>query len=244
MLAARPAAAGRGGERARASSATLRVTAAQAVYLAAAQSFARDVRLLARAPGRPPQGRRARRRRRPDDGVTTRAGVILGCRRWSSRTPTALVARARALAAAGRAAHPRHRRAARGREVDRRARRSSPSSASTRGSCRWTGSISRRPSSCGSGGATGWARRTRSTPPATPRCCAACAATSPSSTRPSSGARSRSRSRARSRCRSSVAAGRHRGQLPAARRRRWARSGRCSTRPGTSRPTRSCACSG
>jgi pilus assembly protein CpaB len=31
--------------------ATLRVTAAQAVYLAAAQSFARDVRLLARAPG-------------------------------------------------------------------------------------------------------------------------------------------------------------------------------------------------
>ena len=32
-------------------SATLRVSAAQAVYLAAAQSFARDVRLLARAPG-------------------------------------------------------------------------------------------------------------------------------------------------------------------------------------------------
>jgi pilus assembly protein CpaB len=32
-------------------SATLRVTAAQAVYLAAAQSFARDVRLLVRAPG-------------------------------------------------------------------------------------------------------------------------------------------------------------------------------------------------
>jgi pilus assembly protein CpaB len=32
-------------------SATLRVTAEQAVYLAAAQSFARDVRLLARAPG-------------------------------------------------------------------------------------------------------------------------------------------------------------------------------------------------
>jgi len=31
--------------------ATLRVTASQAVYLAAAQSFARDVRLLARAPG-------------------------------------------------------------------------------------------------------------------------------------------------------------------------------------------------
>jgi pilus assembly protein CpaB len=31
--------------------ATLRVTAQQAVYLAAAQSFARDVRLLARAPG-------------------------------------------------------------------------------------------------------------------------------------------------------------------------------------------------
>jgi pilus assembly protein CpaB len=32
-------------------SATLRVSAAQAVYLAAAQSFARDVRLLVRAPG-------------------------------------------------------------------------------------------------------------------------------------------------------------------------------------------------
>jgi len=32
-------------------SATLRVTAAQAVYLAAAQSFARELRLLARAPG-------------------------------------------------------------------------------------------------------------------------------------------------------------------------------------------------
>ena len=31
--------------------ATLRVTVAQAVYLAAAQSFAQDVRLLARAPG-------------------------------------------------------------------------------------------------------------------------------------------------------------------------------------------------
>jgi len=31
--------------------ATLRLTAAQAVYLAAAQSFARDVRLLVRAPG-------------------------------------------------------------------------------------------------------------------------------------------------------------------------------------------------
>jgi pilus assembly protein CpaB len=31
--------------------ATLRVTAAQAVYLAAAQSFAREIRLLARAPG-------------------------------------------------------------------------------------------------------------------------------------------------------------------------------------------------
>jgi pilus assembly protein CpaB len=31
--------------------ATLRVSAAQAVYLTAAQSFARDVRLLARAPG-------------------------------------------------------------------------------------------------------------------------------------------------------------------------------------------------
>jgi pilus assembly protein CpaB len=32
-------------------SATLRVSAAQAVYLAAAQSLARDVRLLVRAPG-------------------------------------------------------------------------------------------------------------------------------------------------------------------------------------------------
>ena len=31
--------------------ATLRVTVAQAVYLVAAQAFAQDVRLLARAPG-------------------------------------------------------------------------------------------------------------------------------------------------------------------------------------------------
>jgi pilus assembly protein CpaB len=53
VLAARAAAAERdaeatGGPRV---TATLRVTAAQAVYLAAAQSFAREVRLLARAPG-------------------------------------------------------------------------------------------------------------------------------------------------------------------------------------------------
>jgi len=45
VLAARPA------EEDRKVTATLRVTAAQAVYLAAAQTFARDVRLLARAPG-------------------------------------------------------------------------------------------------------------------------------------------------------------------------------------------------
>ena len=45
-----------------------------------------------------------------------------------------------------------------------------PSSASRRGSSRWTGSTSHSPSSCGSGGETGWARPTRSTPPATPRC--------------------------------------------------------------------------
>ena len=44
-------------------SATLRVTAAQAVYLAAAQSFARDVRLLARAPGDRRKVGDARRRR-------------------------------------------------------------------------------------------------------------------------------------------------------------------------------------
>jgi pilus assembly protein CpaB len=50
VLAARGAA---GDETARGPrvTATLRVTPAQAVYLAAAQSFARDVRLLARAPG-------------------------------------------------------------------------------------------------------------------------------------------------------------------------------------------------
>ena len=48
MLAARAAATEDGEPRV---TATLRVTVAQAVYLAAAQSFARDVRLLARAPG-------------------------------------------------------------------------------------------------------------------------------------------------------------------------------------------------
>jgi pilus assembly protein CpaB len=54
VLAARPAAEsddGNGGKGPTRVSATLRVTAEQAVYLAAAQSFARDVRLLARAPG-------------------------------------------------------------------------------------------------------------------------------------------------------------------------------------------------
>jgi pilus assembly protein CpaB len=50
VLAARPAPANERDGTPRVS-ATLRVTAAQAVYLAAAQSFARDVRLLARAPG-------------------------------------------------------------------------------------------------------------------------------------------------------------------------------------------------
>jgi pilus assembly protein CpaB len=52
VLAARPAA--QDPERANGPprvTATLRVTVAQAVYLAAAQSFAREVRLLARAPG-------------------------------------------------------------------------------------------------------------------------------------------------------------------------------------------------
>jgi pilus assembly protein CpaB len=48
VLAAHPAKTDEGGPKV---TATLRVTAAQAVYLAAAQTFARDVRLLARAPG-------------------------------------------------------------------------------------------------------------------------------------------------------------------------------------------------
>ncbi|WP_028063360.1 Flp pilus assembly protein CpaB [Solirubrobacter soli] len=47
VLAARPAKDENGPK----VTATLRVSAAQAVYLAAAQTFARDVRLLARAPG-------------------------------------------------------------------------------------------------------------------------------------------------------------------------------------------------
>ena len=53
VLAARAAAAGDDAEAKGAPrvTATLRVTAAQAVYLAAAQSFARELRLLARAPG-------------------------------------------------------------------------------------------------------------------------------------------------------------------------------------------------
>lgn len=51
VLAARPAASDPEEDKHAKVSATLRVTAAQAVYLAAAQSFARDVRLLVRAPG-------------------------------------------------------------------------------------------------------------------------------------------------------------------------------------------------
>ena len=75
-----------------------------------------------------------------------------------------------------------------------------------RGSCRWTASTSRRPSSCGSGRARPHGRAaTRSTPPATSRCCARLrGATRRSSTRPRSGARSRSRSPARSRSRREV----------------------------------------
>jgi pilus assembly protein CpaB len=53
VLAARPAGAGEAPRRpgTRTIAATLRVTVRQAVYLAAAGSFAREVRLLARAPG-------------------------------------------------------------------------------------------------------------------------------------------------------------------------------------------------
>ncbi len=50
VLAARPGTTG-DDDKGPKVSATLRVTAAQAVYLAAAESFARDVRLLVRAPG-------------------------------------------------------------------------------------------------------------------------------------------------------------------------------------------------
>jgi pilus assembly protein CpaB len=51
VLASRPAAARDDPAKAPRIAVTLRVTPAQAVYLAAAQSFAGDVRLLARAPG-------------------------------------------------------------------------------------------------------------------------------------------------------------------------------------------------
>jgi pilus assembly protein CpaB len=51
VLAARPAASGEGERRTRTVAATLRVSVRQAVYLAAAGSFAREIRLLARAPG-------------------------------------------------------------------------------------------------------------------------------------------------------------------------------------------------
>ena len=44
----------------------LRVTVRQAVYLAAAQSFAREIRVLARAPGD---------RRRTADGLSVSAGL-------------------------------------------------------------------------------------------------------------------------------------------------------------------------
>jgi pilus assembly protein CpaB len=51
VLATRPGAADDGERRTRTIAATLRVSVRQAVYLAAAGSFAREVRLLARAPG-------------------------------------------------------------------------------------------------------------------------------------------------------------------------------------------------
>ena len=51
VLAARPAPAADGERRSARVAATLRVTVRQAVYLAAAGSFAREIRLLARAPG-------------------------------------------------------------------------------------------------------------------------------------------------------------------------------------------------
>jgi len=63
VLAARPAGAG-GEEGGRRVAATLRVTVGQAVYLAAAGAFARDIRLLARAPG---DRRRAGRQSVADD---------------------------------------------------------------------------------------------------------------------------------------------------------------------------------
>jgi pilus assembly protein CpaB len=50
VLAATPAAAGKEGSGPRVQ-ATLRVSARDAIFLVAAQSFAQDVRLLARAPG-------------------------------------------------------------------------------------------------------------------------------------------------------------------------------------------------
>jgi pilus assembly protein CpaB len=51
VLAVRPAPAADGERRSARVAATLRVTVRQAVYLAAAGSFAREIRLLARAPG-------------------------------------------------------------------------------------------------------------------------------------------------------------------------------------------------
>ena len=51
VLAARPLAAGTREDAQRRVAATLRVSATQAVYLAAAGAFARDIRLLARSPG-------------------------------------------------------------------------------------------------------------------------------------------------------------------------------------------------
>ncbi|MDQ3936872.1 MAG: hypothetical protein M3340_19835, partial [Actinomycetota bacterium] len=56
LLAARPGEPARnegGGAQADTTLVTLRVSLAQAVYLTAAHSFAREIRLLARAPGEP-----------------------------------------------------------------------------------------------------------------------------------------------------------------------------------------------
>ena len=69
LLAARPAGEQRAGEGAEARAttvATLRVTLRQAVYLTAAQSFAREVRLLVRAPGD----------RRPAGALSVPAGAL------------------------------------------------------------------------------------------------------------------------------------------------------------------------
>ena len=173
---------------------------------------------------RRPRPRRSRPARR---GFATRgrlkARPYPPCR---CKRSSALFARARALAGRGARRDPRDRRAARRRQVDGRARgrRRLGEPPPARADGRLPSRAGR--SSCGSGGATAWARRTRSTPPATRRCCARLRGDEPRRLRARVPARDRGADRRRDRHPARRPARRHRGQLPAAVAGRQAAAGR------------------